>query len=111
MRNLSRQYLFIYYCNLNCFAAFVLAKITWYGHAALKIEVAGKTLFIDPMLQNPNSPLKLSEVTQADLVYVTHDHPDHLGDAFEICKRTGAIFAAVYEIAEEGAKNGVKKCR
>jgi L-ascorbate metabolism protein UlaG (beta-lactamase superfamily) len=85
-----------------------LANITWYGHAALKIELTSKTLFVDPMLQNPNSPIKAVDVTKADLVYVTHDHPDHLGDAFDICKRTGAVFVAVYELAEEAAQNGVK---
>ena len=85
-----------------------MANITWYGHAALKIELASKTLFVDPMLQNPNSPIKTGDVTKADLVYVTHDHPDHLGDAFDICKRTGAVFVAVYELAEQAAQNGVK---
>lgn len=85
-----------------------MANFTWYGHAAVKIELVGRTVFIDPMLQNPNSPIKPSEVTKADLVYVTHDHPDHLGDAFDICKRTGAIFAAVYELAEKAHQNGVK---
>ncbi len=86
-----------------------MAKITWYGHAAFRIEIAGKTLLVDPMLnQNPNSPVKASDIKQADAVYVTHDHPDHLGDAFEICKRTNATFIAVYELAEQAAQNGVK---
>jgi L-ascorbate metabolism protein UlaG (beta-lactamase superfamily) len=85
-----------------------LAKITWYGHAAFKIEIASKILLVDPMLnQNPNSPIKAADITKADAVYVTHDHPDHLGDAFEICKRTGAVFAAVYELGELAAQNGV----
>jgi L-ascorbate metabolism protein UlaG (beta-lactamase superfamily) len=86
-----------------------LAKITWYGHAAFKIELANKILLIDPMLnQNPNSPIKASEITKADAIYVTHDHPDHLGGAFDICKRTGAIFIAVYELGELAAQNGVQ---
>ena len=86
-----------------------MAKITWYGHSAVKVEIAGKTLIVDPMLdQNPNSPVKAKDVTSADVVYVTHDHPDHLGEAFNICKRTGAVFAAVSELAEKASKNGVK---
>lgn len=85
-----------------------MGNMTWYGHAALKFELEGKTLFVDPMLQNPNSPIKPQDVKRADLVYVTHDHPDHLGDAIDICKRTGATFAAVYELAEYAAESGVK---
>jgi L-ascorbate metabolism protein UlaG (beta-lactamase superfamily) len=64
-----------------------LPKITWYGHAAFKIEIAGKTLIVDPMLnQNPNSLIKASDIKKADAVYVTHDHPDHLGDALKSAK-------------------------
>ena len=86
-----------------------MANVTWFGHAAFKIELAGKTLLVDPLLnQNPNSPIKASDITQADAVYVTHDHPDHLGDAFDICKRTGAVFVAVYELGAVASENGVK---
>ena len=67
--------------------------------------MAGKTLFIDPYGVKPNSTIKPTEVTKADLVYVTYDHPDHPGDAFDICKRTGAVFVAVYELAEQTAQN------
>lgn len=90
-----------------------MAKITWFGHSAIKIEIAGKTLVIDPMLnQNPASPIKSSEIKKADAVYVTHDHPDHLGEAFDICKRTGAVFVSVVELAnfaqQEGVKNAIR---
>lgn len=40
---------------------------------------------------------------------VTHDHKDHLGDAFSICRRTNATFMAVVDLAahaeEESAKD------
>jgi L-ascorbate metabolism protein UlaG (beta-lactamase superfamily) len=52
--------------------------------------------------------VKISEITQADVVYVTHDHGDHLGDAFEICKRTGATFVATFELAADAEENDVK---
>lgn len=86
-----------------------MAKITWLGHAAFKIETANKTVLIDPWLNgNPTSPVKASEITKADIVYVTHDHGDHLGDAFDICKRTGATFVAAVELASHASENGVK---
>ncbi|MEM2118034.1 MAG: metal-dependent hydrolase [Candidatus Bathyarchaeia archaeon] len=86
-----------------------MAKVTWFGHAAFKIEIADKIVLVDPWLDgNPTSPVKASEITKADIVYVTHDHGDHLGDAINICKRTGATFVANIELGEFAKENGVK---
>jgi L-ascorbate metabolism protein UlaG (beta-lactamase superfamily) len=86
-----------------------VAKITWFGHAAFKIEIANKIVLIDPWLDgNPVSPLKASEITKADIVYVTHDHGDHLGDSFDICKRTNATFVATVELGDYAEEKGVK---
>jgi L-ascorbate metabolism protein UlaG (beta-lactamase superfamily) len=85
-----------------------VAKVTWFGHAAFKIEIAGKTVLIDPWLDgNPASPIKASEIDKADVVYVTHDHVDHLGDAIEICKKTRATFVATFELGNYAEENGV----
>ncbi|MGE5340194.1 MAG: metal-dependent hydrolase [Candidatus Omnitrophota bacterium] len=81
-------------------------KITWIGHSALKLE-GSKTVFIDPFITgNPVSKTKLSDITRADVVVVTHDHGDHLGDSFALCKKTGATLVAIYEIAQEAEKKG-----
>jgi len=86
-----------------------MAKITWFGHAAFQIELAGKTVLVDPWLDgNPTSPIKASEIGKADIVYVTHDHGDHLGDAIAICKRTGAAFVSTFELGNYASENGVK---
>lgn len=83
-------------------------KITWIGHSALKLE-GSKTVFIDPFITgNPAATFDLGSVKAADVVVVTHDHGDHLGDGFAICKKTGATLVAIYEIAEVGAKQGIK---
>lgn len=86
-----------------------MAKLTWFGHAAFKIEIADKIVLIDPWLDgNPTSPTKSSEITKADVIYVTHDHSDHLGDAFGICKRTNATFVSTVDIGAYAKENGVK---
>lgn len=86
-----------------------MAKVTWLGHAAFQIELAGKTVLVDPWLDgNPTSPIKASEISKADIVYVTHDHGDHLGDAITICKRTGAAFVSTYELGNYASENGVQ---
>ncbi|MCP4214304.1 MAG: metal-dependent hydrolase [bacterium] len=83
-------------------------KITWIGHAAVKLE-GSKTIFIDPFLTgNPVAGVSLDDVKEADIVVVTHDHGDHLGDAFALCKKTGAVLVSIFEIAEAGAKEELK---
>jgi L-ascorbate metabolism protein UlaG (beta-lactamase superfamily) len=83
-------------------------KITWIGHSALKLE-GSKTVFIDPFLSgNPAASMSLDNVSQADVVVVTHDHGDHLGDAHAICKKTGATLVSIYEIADAAAQKGLQ---
>lgn len=78
-----------------------MTKVTWYGHAAFKIETpAGKTILVDPWLQNPANPTGKDDVktVKADLILVTHGHNDHIGDAVDIGKRTKAKLVATYDL-------------
>jgi L-ascorbate metabolism protein UlaG (beta-lactamase superfamily) len=86
-----------------------MARVTWFGHAAFQLDLAGKTILIDPWLDgNPLSPIKASDISRADIIYVTHDHSDHLGDAIAICKRTGATFVSTFELGNYAGENGIK---
>jgi len=87
-----------------------LGKIRWLGHSGFEIELAGKILFVDPWLTgNPLAAVGVSEVKKADIVCVTHDHGDHLGDAVAICRQTGATFVGIYELGVFAKENGVKE--
>ncbi|MCK5003579.1 MAG: metal-dependent hydrolase [Candidatus Aminicenantes bacterium] len=82
-------------------------KIKWIGHSALLLEGSRKVL-IDPFLSgNPAATVSLDDITECDVVIVTHDHGDHIGDSFEICKKTGAIFVSLNEISELAEKEGL----
>lgn len=82
-------------------------EITWLGHSGVKIK-GSKTLYIDPFLTgNPAASTTPDEITEADLVIVTHYHSDHLGDAFPICKKTGATLVAMHEVAVEAEAEGI----
>ena len=53
--------------------------------------------------------MKLSQVKEADIVISTHGHSDHIGDSYEICKRTKAKFVGNYELCSVAeAVHGLK---
>jgi L-ascorbate metabolism protein UlaG (beta-lactamase superfamily) len=81
-------------------------KIRWHGHAAFSITTPkGKVLLIDPWLNNPLNPEAkdgkdpLTAVPKVDYILLTHGHRDHVGDAVEIAKKTGAALICNPELA------------
>ncbi len=83
-------------------------KLTWYGHAALGIETGGYHLLVDPYLSgNPAASISPDQVP-ADFILISHGHGDHVGDAVQIAKRTGAQAISNFEIAAWLGKKGIK---
>jgi len=81
-------------------------KLKWFGHAAFSITTPnGKVLLIDPWLSNPSNPEAkdgkdpLAAIPKVDYILLTHGHRDHVGDAVEIAKRTGAVLITNPELA------------
>lgn len=81
-------------------------KIKWFGHAAFSITTPkGKVLLIDPWLKNPSNPEAkdgkdpLASLAKVDYILLTHGHRDHVGDAVEIARKTGAILISNPELA------------
>jgi len=84
-----------------------MAYIKFIGHAAFELELSGKLIYIDPWIEgNPQAAISLSDIKHADYIFVTHDHGDHLGNAVEISKKTGASVVTLYEIALEVERKG-----
>ncbi|RUT33516.1 MBL fold metallo-hydrolase [Paenibacillus zeisoli] len=68
------------------------AKVTWFGHSALLLELDGKRIFLDPMLGRAPSPTPIAggkrysdklpceaeDLPELDAVILSHDHYDHL---------------------------------
>jgi L-ascorbate metabolism protein UlaG (beta-lactamase superfamily) len=82
--------------------------VTFLGQSAFKLTSGTKTIFIDPWITgNPVCPITVADITAADLILVTHDHFDHVGDTIDIAKKTGAIVVAVYETAGKLMANGL----
>jgi L-ascorbate metabolism protein UlaG (beta-lactamase superfamily) len=79
--------------------------LTWYGHAAFAIHTpAGKTILIDPWIDNPANPrgkADLAALTSIDLILVSHGHADHVGNAVALGKRTKAKLVATFDLGRQ----------
>ena len=85
-----------------------MAKLRYLGHSAFYVEGQGLKALIDPFLShNPNAAAKPADFTDLNYIFVTHGHGDHVGDAVEIAKRTGAVVITPTETAPFFAANGV----
>ncbi len=84
-------------------------RITLLGHASFRLEPdTGEVVYFDPWLNNnPTTEMGVPDITHADVVIATHGHDDHIGDSFEICRRTGAVFAGSYELCQTAEKHGL----
>lgn len=71
-------------------------KITPLFHASTLIEAGGKVIYVDPA-----KPAKLSGLPKADLILITHTHPDHTdpGSIAEISKSGTEIIASASVVA------------
>jgi L-ascorbate metabolism protein UlaG (beta-lactamase superfamily) len=77
--------------------------VTWYGHGTWLWETSeGKRVMLDPWLKgNPSCPEDLHDPGALDAVLLTHGHFDHVGDAEEAIKATGATAVAIFEVGQE----------
>ena len=84
-------------------------KLTWFGHSAFRVDIAGASIMIDPFLGNPTFKGDHKAAYKgATHVVLTHGHDDHTGSTLEICKATGATLVANFEICMHYAAQGVE---
>jgi L-ascorbate metabolism protein UlaG (beta-lactamase superfamily) len=83
-------------------------KLTWYGHATLGLETSGFKLVIDPFFTGNPAATQVPETLEVDYILITHGHSDHVGDAVEIAKRTGAQIISNFEVSNWMGKKGVE---
>jgi L-ascorbate metabolism protein UlaG (beta-lactamase superfamily) len=82
--------------------------IRFLGHAAFSLSDGSTHVVIDPFLShNPKAAAQADDV-EATTILLTHGHADHLGDTFDIAKRTGAPVVAITELANELAGEGLE---
>jgi len=69
----------------------------------------GKHILFDPFItQNPLAKNIDIDSIEADYIFVSHGHSDHIADCVSIAKRTGAQVVAAYEVATWLGQQGVE---
>jgi L-ascorbate metabolism protein UlaG (beta-lactamase superfamily) len=86
-----------------------MIRATFIGHSCVSATDGKHNIIIDPFISgNPQATISTDEV-EVDYILATHGHGDHIGDAVDISKRTGATIIAPNELAlwvqQKGAKS------
>jgi L-ascorbate metabolism protein UlaG (beta-lactamase superfamily) len=76
-----------------------MPRVTFLGHSCCSFEDGGRVLLIDPFLTGNPQAAARPEQLRPTAILVSHAHSDHLGDAIDIARRTGATIVSNFEIA------------
>lgn len=75
----------------------LIMRLQYYGHSAFGLENDDVRVLIDPWItDNPLCKMSVTDFEKVDSILVTHGAFDHLGDAPEIARRTGADIVCDY---------------
>ncbi len=83
--------------------------LTYYGHSCFLLESGGSRVLFDPFIR-PNPLAQDVEVDkiEADYIFLSHGHADHVADVQEIAERTGAELLGMVETVEWFGAKGLK---
>jgi L-ascorbate metabolism protein UlaG (beta-lactamase superfamily) len=83
-------------------------KLTFYGHAAVGLEIDGKKILFDPYI-TPNPAAKHIDIysLKPDYILLSHGHGDHIADLEAIQKDSGAKVICIAEIATWLGNKGI----
>ena len=78
----------------------------YYGISFFEIETPHHKILVDPCItSNRICPIKVEDIKAADIILVTHGARDHMGDAIEIQKATGATL-----VSDSGVRLHAQRC-
>ena len=74
-------------------------QFTYYGHSCFAVQIKSKNILFDPFI-TPNTlaaDIDMNKI-QADYIFLSHGHEDHIADCISIAGRTGAKVICSFEI-------------
>ncbi|MCH7401782.1 metal-dependent hydrolase [Belliella kenyensis] len=87
-----------------------MIDITFYGHSAFMVHIAGKSILFDPFISpNPLASEINVDSIKADYILISHGHEDHVADAAQIAKQSAAMLVSNFEVATWFSEQGVEK--
>ncbi|MFQ5689034.1 MAG: metal-dependent hydrolase [Gemmatimonadota bacterium] len=89
-----------------------MGRLIFHGHSCTEVLAGdGTRLLIDPYLaENPLADVGPEQFEdRLDYILLTHGHFDHVADAWDLLRRTGAMLVSTYEIVSYAQeKQGVE---
>jgi L-ascorbate metabolism protein UlaG (beta-lactamase superfamily) len=85
-------------------------KLTFYGHSCFMLEAGGSKLLFDPFIRHNRlaAHIPISEI-KPDYILISHGHEDHVADAEDIARQSGAMFISNFEVVSWFGKKGFEK--
>jgi L-ascorbate metabolism protein UlaG (beta-lactamase superfamily) len=85
-------------------------KLTYYGHSSFAVEVKGKKIVFDPFITH-NELAKTIDINEieADYIFCSHGHADHVADLVVLAKQTNATVVGAFELTEWAGRQGLEK--
>ena len=74
-------------------------QFTYYGHSCFAVQIKSKNILFDPFI-TPNTlaaDIDMNKI-QADYIFLSHGHEDHIADCISIAGRTGAKVICSFEV-------------
>lgn len=85
-------------------------ELTFYGHACFLVNTGDTKILFDPFI-SPNPLAKDIDISSinADYIFVSHGHEDHVADLLSLAKQTQATVVSNFEIITWLSKQGYEK--
>ncbi|QHS62834.1 metal-dependent hydrolase [Chitinophaga agri] len=85
-------------------------KFTYYGHSSFGVEIKGKKIVFDPFITH-NELAKTVDINkiEADYIFCSHGHDDHVADLVVLAKRTNATVVGAFELTSWAGRQGLER--
>jgi len=84
-------------------------KVTYYGHSCFSVLANGKHVLFDPYITPNELASNVNpDAIQADYIFVSHAHYDHITDVIRIARNTGAKVLGNFELYNWFNENGIE---